>query len=174
MTTGHLPAGTDGARPLFRHFLAALAYRTQKAVRDAPDSFGQFSAGEQVRTPSELVRHMTTVLDFARSCFEGARRVTDPLPTLAAEIQRLHEVLADLSRHFQEKAEPRGITWEQLLQGPLCDAMTHAGQLALLRRLSGSPVPPESFVHARVDAANVGPDQPAPARPAASSTEAPR
>jgi hypothetical protein len=36
-------------------------------------------------------------------------------------------------------------TEEQLLQGPLADAMTHIGQLAILRRLASSPIPKESF-----------------------------
>ena len=31
------------------------------------------------------------------------------------------------------------ISDEQFLQGPLADAMTHAGQLAMLRRLAGAP-----------------------------------
>ena len=58
-----------------------------------------------------------------------------------------------------------GTTPERLLQGPLADAMTHAGQLAMLRRLAGNPVAPENFVFAQVDASNLGPDQPMPARP---------
>jgi hypothetical protein len=54
------------------------------------------------------------------------------------------------------------LTPEQLLQGPLSDAMTHAGQLAMLRRLHGSPVPPENFARAYVDASNVSEDQAQP------------
>ena len=47
---------------ILRHFLAALAYRTQKALRGAPDDFAGFNAGNMIRTPMELVRHMTSVL----------------------------------------------------------------------------------------------------------------
>ena len=37
-----------------------------------------------------------------------------------------------------------------VLQGPFADAMTHAGQLAMLRRLAGSPIPPENFIVADI------------------------
>jgi hypothetical protein len=48
-------------------------------------------------------------------------------------------MLADLAHHLETGTELRGTTEERLLQGPLSDAMTHAGQLAMLRRLAGSP-----------------------------------
>ncbi|MGE0451351.1 MAG: VOC family protein [Vicinamibacterales bacterium] len=156
----------EGARrartALMRHLLATIAYRTQSAVRGAPESFGRFDAGQQIRTPSELIRHMTSVLGFARSCFGGERQLPEPLADLNAEVLRLHAVLEDLSAHFERGAELAGISEEQLLQGPLSDAMTHAGQIAMLRRLAGSPVRAESFIQAAVDAANVGPNQPEP------------
>lgn len=44
----------------------------------------------------------------------------------------------------------RPVTLEELLHGPLSDVMTHAGQLALLRRLAGSPLPPERFIEATI------------------------
>jgi len=76
-----------------------------------------------------------------------------------------HETLTDVARHLELGTELKGVTAEVLLQGPFSDAMTHAGQLALLRRLSGSPVPPENFVFARISVENLGPDQPLPASP---------
>ena len=161
-------------RAMLRHFLAALAYRTQKALRDAPESFGGFACGSQVRTPAELVRHMTSVLGYARTHFIGGRYWPDALPDLATEVARFHEMLADLARHLETGTPLRGITEEQLLQGPFSDAMTHAGQLAMLRRLSGSPVPPENFVEAAIDPANLGPEQPAPASPDPEWPERPR
>jgi len=80
----------DDKRAMLRHFLAAIAYRTQKAVRDAPASFGTFTAGSQVRTPADLVRHMTSVLGYARTFFVGGRYRADPLADLSAEIARFH------------------------------------------------------------------------------------
>jgi hypothetical protein len=133
-------------RAMLRHFLAALAYRTQKALRGAPESFGSFEAGRQVRTPSDLVRHMTSVLGYAGTFFEGGRYRAEPLLDLASEVTRFHAMLDALSRHLEAGTDLKGITEEQLLQGPFSDAMTHAGQLAVLRRLAGSPVAPENFI----------------------------
>jgi hypothetical protein len=45
----------DDKRVMLRHFLAALAYRTQKALRGAPESFFSFQIAPKVRTPLELV-----------------------------------------------------------------------------------------------------------------------
>src|SRR6185369_14392344 len=120
---------------LLRHFLAAIAYRTQKALRDAPETFGDFHAGNHVRTPAELVRHMTSVLGYARTYFVGGEYRPEPLPTLAAEVERFHKMLADVAAHVGE-SELKGIQPEQLLQGPFADVMTHVGQLAMLRRLA--------------------------------------
>ncbi len=165
----------DERRGLLRHFLAALAYRTQKALRGAPEEFGDFIAGEGVRTPAELVRHMTSVLGYARTFFVGGHYRPEPLPSLSEEITRFHEMLGDLSRRL-EAGDPflQGLTAERLLQGPFSDAMTHAGQLAMLRRLAGDPVPPENFIVADIDAAHCGPDQPEPRSPDEIWPEAPK
>lgn len=155
----------DDKRALLRHFLAALAYRTQKALRGAPAEFGDFIAGPQVRTPRELVRHMDSVLGYSRTFFIGGSYRPPIFEEFEDAIAHFHETLADVARHLEQGAEFRGITAERLLQGPFADAMTHAGQLALLRRLSGSPVPPENFIFAEITPENLGPDQPLPERP---------
>jgi hypothetical protein len=163
----------DEQRALLRHFLAALAYRTQKALRGAPAEFGTFRPPAEVRTPAELVRHMTSVLGYARTFFTGGRYRPEPLPSLDAEAERFHAMLHDLSTHLAAGDELRGTTPARLLQGPFADAMTHAGQLALLRRLAGSPVAPENFIVAEIDAANLTARQPSPAAPDAEWPEAP-
>lgn len=150
---------------LLKHFLAAIAYRTQKALRGAPESFADFRAGGNVRTPHELVWHMTGVLGYARTFFRGGVWQPDKLAAFAEEVERFHQVLEDLGAMLEKEPPTREISMEQLLQGPLADAMTHAGQLALLRRLAGSPVPPENFVRASIDARNLGANQSAPVAP---------
>ncbi len=156
-----------------RHFLAALAYRTQKALRDAPENFGEFEAGMKVRTPKELVLHMTSVLGYARTYFRGGSYRPEPLESFHDEVQRFHGMLADLSAHFAAGDPLSDMTPERLLQGPFSDAMTHAGQLAMLRRLHGSPVPPENFAVADVDASNVSEEQAQPRSPDAEWPERP-
>ena len=149
---------------LLRHFLAAIAYRTQKALRDAPESFPDFDAGHQVRTPAQIVRHMTSVLGYARTFFIGGTYRPDPLPTFSDEMTRFHHMLEDLAGHLSSETQ-MALSPEQLLQGPLSDVMTHVGQLALLRRLAGTPIPPENFIMADVNRDRLGMDQALPASP---------
>jgi hypothetical protein len=163
----------DDKRKMLRHFLAALAYRTQKALRDSPAGFGEFRAGREVRTPSELVRHMTSVLGYARTFFIGGQYWPEPLPSLAEEIARFHDTLEDLGSYLDSDTPLNGLSEEQLLQGPFSDAMTHAGQLAILRRLAGDPVAPENFIFADITPERLGSDQSEPLRPDENWPEAP-
>ena len=161
-------------RALLRHFLATLAYRTQKALRGAPPEFGNFQAGNQIRTPAELVRHMTSVLGYARTFFIGGQYWPDALPSLNEEVSRFHETLEDLAGHLASGTPLlQGMSEEQLLQGPFSDAMTHAGQLAMLRRLAAIPVAPENFVFAEITPERLGTDQAEPAQPDEVWPEAP-
>jgi hypothetical protein len=150
---------------LLRHFLAAIAYRTQKALRGAPAPFADYRAAANVRTPHELVWHMTGVIGYAVSLYRGAQWRPDRLDRFGSEVERFHATLAELAQQFEAGRLPDGVAAEQLLQGPLADAMTHAGQLAMLRRLCGSPVPPENFLLADIRTANVSAEQPPPRAP---------
>lgn len=156
----------DSDRRLLRHFLAAIAYRTQKAVRDAPDHYPAFSAGNRVRTPVELIRHMTSLMGYVRTFFAGGSYPVkpDPLATFKDEVARFHEMLEAVGELLAGDTKC-AITTEQLLQGPFADTMTHVGQLALLRRLADSPVAAENFIYADIRAERLGADQPPPARP---------
>lgn len=155
----------DAERALLKHFLAALAYRAQKALRGASDSFADFRAGANLRTPHEIIWHMTGVIGYARTFFQPGVWQPERLNNFGDEVRRFHLVLEDLGGLLERETPRNGISLEHLLQGPLADAMTHVGQLAMLRRLAGSPVPPENFVFAAIDAGNLGPDQAAPAAP---------
>jgi hypothetical protein len=153
------------SRRLLQHFLAALAYRTQKALRGAPASFADFRAVPTARTPFELLWHMSGLMGYARTMLHGGNFEPPRLPTLADEVQRFHTLLFQLRDDLGDLRLSAQITDEQFLQGPLADAMTHAGQLALLRRLHGTPVPSENFIFATITAANVSADQALPNAP---------
>ncbi|MGH7709866.1 MAG: hypothetical protein ACREOG_01200 [Gemmatimonadaceae bacterium] len=157
----------DRDREILRHFLAAVAYRTQKALRGAPNGFADFAAGHKVRTPAEILRHMTSLMGFARTLFLGGSYSVkpDPLATFQDEIVRFHEMLQSVGALLESGEPLREISTEQLLQGPFSDVMTHVGQLALLRRLADAPVAPENFIYAHIDGARLGPEQAMPARP---------
>ena len=145
---------------MLRHYLAALAYRASKALRDAPSEFPSFRVAPTVRSPHELVCHMTNVLGYARTYFVGGRWPSRIPSDFKADVSAFYEMLEDLSDRLHRGQALVGTTEERLLQGPFSDAMTHAGQLAMLRRLAGSPIRPENFIMAAIETDNVGPDQP--------------
>ncbi len=146
---------------IYRHYLAALAYRFQSAVRDAPEDFGDFQAGNGVRTPKEIVRHMIQLIRFVRHSLKPPIEVESTEPkTFDEAIEGFHGALLLLDKLFADSEKQfDGDNLLKLLQGPLADAITHIGQLATLRRIAGAPIPGENFVAVRVEIGNVGADQ---------------
>lgn len=137
---------------LTRHFLATIAYRFQTAVRQAHPGFGEFLAGPGTRTPNEIVRHMTQVLMFARRELTDSEGPTfSPGGSFDKEVDRFYLTLKDLDRDVANSDANDARLMKRLLQGPLSDVMTHIGQLAMLSRLSGAPVPAEDFSKAKID-----------------------
>ena len=155
-------AGT--ARALLRHAVATLAYRGGKAVRDVPPGVATFRAGETSRSPVEILAHVGDLLDWAVSLAKGERRWSDSAP-LPWE-QEAARFFAGLARFDALLAshEPLTVAAEKLFQGPIADALTHVGQIAMLRRLAGAPVRGENYLLAEIVAGRVGPDQTAPRR----------
>jgi hypothetical protein len=114
------------------------------------------------------------VLGYARTFFVGGHYRPDALPSLREETVRFHETVEDLARHLKVGTPLlQGMSAERLLQGPFSDAMTHAGQLAMLRRLAGSPVAPENFIVADIDPERCGTGQAEPVSPDEHWPEAP-
>jgi hypothetical protein len=149
---------------ILRHFLASIVYHATKAIRDAPVVYHEFNAGKDARTPRQILHHITGVLTYAHSFFEHYETTYFEHMYWEEEVTRFYEVLARLDKSLQEK-KPREVSEEQLLQGPLSDAMAHIGQLLMLRRLAGSPVPSENFIYADIRKGTLGPDQPNPVAP---------
>jgi len=136
----------DERRILLKHFLAALAYRTQKSPPRCSTRLRRFPRRpRRSALHTKLIRHMDSVLGYSRTYFLGGSYQPPTFTDFSAAITHFHEILTDVAHHIELGTELHGITPEILLQGPFSDAMTHAGQLALLRRLSGSPVPPEKL-----------------------------
>ena len=137
-------------RKLLIHFLAALVYRTEKALAGAPDSFATFDAGQGVRTPLQILVHMRQVLAWACSFFDDRDPRGRASASMAGELALFRSTAAELGKLLGAEPVPETTTFERLLQGPLADAMTHAGQLAMLRRLAHSPISRENFHDADV------------------------
>ncbi len=152
---------TDATPPLLRHTLATLAYRGAKVVRNAPPDFATFSAGAGARSPAEILAHVGDLLDWALGLADGHHTWGNraPLPW-DDEIERFFACLARLDARLASHGPV--CPSEQLFQGPVADALAHLGQIALLRRLAGSPVRGENYFVAAIESGRVGPDQPAP------------
>jgi hypothetical protein len=148
---------SDLKRDLLRHFLATLAYRCRKVILDAPQNFGDFDAGHGVRKPSEILSHMSAVLLHAQSFLAQLENPRMPLGSWEEEVGRFFRILSELDISLESGTPWNGRTEEQILQGPLADAMTHIGQLAMLRRIASSPIPKESFDEAAISPGNLSP-----------------
>lgn len=155
---------SDSARELLRHSVATLAYRGGKAVRGAPEAFAGFSAGPGSRSAAQILAHVGDLLDWALSLAKGREAWKDspPLPW-DQEVARFHAALVAFDDLLASDA-PLAASPEKLFQGPVADALTHVGQLALLRRLAGAPVRGENYSRAEIRPGRVGPEQSAPKR----------
>jgi hypothetical protein len=149
---------------MLRHVLATLAYRGGKALRGAPEEFASFRASPATRTPAEILAHIGDLLDWALSIAKG-RQAWRESPPLAwkQEVERFYSRLAELDRYLAS-ADVVASSPQALFQGPFADALTHVGQIALLRRMAGVPVRGENYFKAAIAAGRVGPDQDAPRR----------
>lgn len=154
--------GVNPVRQLLRHTLATLAYRGGKAVRGAPPEFAGFRAGSASRTPAEVLAHVGDLLDWAFHLCRGEHvwKSSAPLPW-EGEVARFFAGLERVDERLSADG-PLGFPEEKLFQGPIADALAHVGQIALLRRLAGSPVRGENYFKADIAAGRVGPEQSAP------------
>ena len=148
-----------GKRALLRHAVATLAYRAAKAIRDADPSFAAFKAGEKTRTPLELVAHLGDLFDWALSLARGEQHWQPATPsTWPEECARFFAALSQFDAYLASD-RALGKSPERLLQGPVADALTHVGQLSMLRRLAHQPVRSENFAAAEIVAGRVSDDQ---------------
>lgn len=149
---------------VLRHLLATLAYRTSRAISDPPAGYPELSIGEGVRTPHEILAHLVVLLQFTLRYARG-EQLGKPAPPRSwnDEFNEFFATLLELDELFasgEDIQEP-----DRLIQGPIADALTHVGQLAMLRRIAGDPVERESYAMADIQIGRVGPDQPPPWRP---------
>jgi hypothetical protein len=147
-----------------RHALATLAYRLGKVLRNTPPEFGEFATASSGRTPAQILAHIGDLMDWALTQVEGrqAWHNSEPLPW-PQEIARFHGAIEKLDQRLAAQ-DPSAVTAERLFQGAIADALTHTGQIALLRRLAGYPVRPENYSMAEITAGRVGAEQAAPRR----------
>ena len=151
-------------RDFIRHTLATLAYRAGKAVRGAPPTFATMTVGSSSRTPAQILAHMGDLFDWALSMARGQQTWRNSTPLdWDAEVARFFETLGRFDA-FLAREEPLHASVGQLFQGPIADALTHTGQLTMLRRIAGSPIKGENYAQADIVAGRVSAEQTAPRR----------
>jgi hypothetical protein len=150
------------SRHLLRHAVATLAYRGGKAIRGAPSGFAEFRAGDTTRTPGQILAHICDLLDWGQSLAKGAQKWqnSDPLPWDEGS-ERFFASLQAFDAYLASDGT-LGAPTEKLIQAPLADALTHVGQISMLRRLAGAPVKGENYFKAEIVAGRTGADQAAP------------
>jgi hypothetical protein len=152
----------DEKRDLLRHTVATLAYRGGKTLRAMPPAAATFRCAASTRTPLEILAHVGDLLDWALSLAQGAHRWHDSAPEAwDREVARFFDGLDALDAYLASD-RPLGFPPERLFQGPVADALTHVGQIAMLRRLAGAPVRGENYFLADIAAGRVGPSQSPP------------
>ena len=151
-------------RELLRHTVATLAYRGGKAVRGAPANFSNFRAKDGSRSAGQILAHMCDLLDWAVSLADGAQVWRDSTPQAwEGDVQRFFDALGRFDARLASDA-PLACRTEQLFQGPVADALTHVGQIAMLRRLAGAKITGENFYQAEIVIGRLGQEQAAPRR----------
>ena len=146
----------DPTIQLLRHTVATMAYRGGKAVRGAPEDFQRFQAAPGTRTPGEILAHIGDLLDWAVALADGKHVWHDskPLPW-EREVSRFHHALEAFDTRLAA-GKALGFSAERLFQGPIADALTHVGQIAMLRRMAGAPIRGENYFRAGIEAGRVG------------------
>lgn len=141
---------SDLKRNVLRHMVATVAYRGGIAITDAPDGFASFRAEETTRTPGELLAHIGDLLEGSRHLLQGhmVHLASAPLPW-EEEIARFFAAVKELDAFLALEA-PLAFPVEKLVQGPIGDALTHVGQIVMLRRMAGSPIRSPGYFTAEI------------------------
>lgn len=144
------------SREFLRHTVATLSYRAAKTLTAPPAGFDAFRAGPSTRTPADILAHMGDLFDWAYHMAQGKQVWTPskPLPW-DREVERFFTALKRFDDLLASDV-PLGYPVEQLFQGPVADALTHTGQLGMLRRLAGAPVRGENYARAGIVAGKIG------------------
>jgi hypothetical protein len=140
----------ESAKDLFRHSLATLAYRGRRAFRAAPEGFSEFRIGPDGRTAGQILSHIGDLLDWGLIMAKDKHVWHESAPqTWEQDVQRFSTALAAFDAYIASDA-PLQAPLDRLLQGPVADALTHVGQIAMMRRLAGSALKGENYFKADI------------------------
>jgi hypothetical protein len=151
-----------GGRDMLRHTLATLSYRAAKAIRGTPADITAMRASPTSRTLAEILAHMGDLLEWAGWMARGEHRwVAAPPGLWDDDAARFFAGIRALDDYIASGAPLHGAEGK-LFQGPIADALTHVGQMALLRRAFGSPIRGENYAKADIRRGSVEETQATP------------
>ena len=148
-------ADTNPKREVLRHMLATVAYRGGLAVTDAPENFAVFRVHESSRTPGEILAHIGDLIEGSLHLVKGelVYLTSAPLPW-KEEVTRFFFAVKQFDSYLASEA-PLACPVERLVQGPVGDALTHVGQIVMLRRMAGKPIRPGEYFSAEIVAGRI-------------------
>jgi hypothetical protein len=137
-------------RELLRHAVATIAFRGGVAVRDVPDHFADFRVTPETRSPAEILAHIGDLLVGSHHLLKGEfiELRSEPL-AWNDEVERFYSAIRELDA-FLASETPLAHSPEKMLQGPIGDALTHVGQIVILRRIAGTPINQEPYFTADI------------------------
>jgi len=145
----------DLKRELLRHLVATLAYRGGIAISDAPKNFAQFRADETTRSAGELLAHIGDLIEGSLYLMKGEFvYLQSPHQSWAEDVKRFFAAIKKFDLYLASDA-PLAQPIEKILQAPIADALTHVGQIIMLRRLAGNPIQSEGYFDAEIVAGEV-------------------
>ena len=145
-----------------RHTVATLAYRAAKTLRRAPAEFSSFRVAAGSRSAGEILAHMCDLLDWALSQARGKQRWRNSKPrSWSEDSDRFFAAVTSFDDYLASDL-PLHARAEKMFQGAVADALTHVGQLAMLRRLAGARVRGENYYRAAIEIGRTGPKQKSP------------
>jgi hypothetical protein len=149
----------DLKRELLRHLVATLTFRARIAILDAPPNFAAFKVDETIRTPAEILAHLGDLLEGSLFLMQGELIYLNSAPLAwDEEVKRFFSAAKEFDAYLASDAilnQPI----EKITQGPIADALTHVGQIVMLRRAAGSPIRAESYFTAEIIPDNIHSNQ---------------
>lgn len=136
------------ANGVVMRLLDGLGYRFQWATEGLTAEDAAFTPGQGCMTIGELAEHVWGLVNWVHISMLGEGLGESPAPDIETGRRQICRMLYALRTYVsaidQESLfaiEINGLPFWHIVNGPLSDALTHTGQIALLRRLNGNPVP---------------------------------
>ena len=137
-------------RHLLAHIVSTISFRCGVAIDGVGSEFGDTEFGNDARTPLNLLDHIGDLIEGSTALLQGEMRmISTSSGSWDDAAARFRDVIDEL-KEFLNSDTPINGDVDRIVQGPLADALTHIGQLILLRRLAVIPAPAVAYYSADI------------------------